>query len=139
MVLSTDEQLRAVAREVEDIARQRMVQEYEKKRELRSAQRVPFHQVMLLADARETEAGTDLSCRAMLSLDVSRAGVGLVSPTLHLLQVGMSVVVNCLPGHAEMTPIPGRVVRVDEVIPGLYSAGIQFLFRSDLLEAMLMK
>lgn len=138
MVLSTDEQLMAVAREVEDIARQRMVQEYQKKHERRSVQRVPFHQVMRLADAGETEAGTDSSCRAMLSLDVSRTGVGLVSPT-HTLQVGMSVVVNCLPGHTEMMPIPGRVVRVDEVVPDLYSTGIQFLFRSDLLEAMLMK
>ncbi len=132
MVLSTDEQLRAVARELEDIARQRMIQEYEKKRERRSVQRVPFHEVMRL------EAGTDWSCGVMLSLDVSRAGVGLLSPT-HVLQVGMSVVVNCLPGHAEMMRIPGRVVRVDEVIPDLYSTGIQFLFRSDLLEAMLMK
>jgi hypothetical protein len=138
MVPSTDEQLVAVAREVEDIARQRMVQEYQKKHERRSVQRVPFHQVMRLADARETEADTDSSCRAMLSLDVSRAGVGLVSPT-HTLQVGTSVVVNCLPGHTEMMPIPGRVVRVDEVVPGLYLTGIEFLFRSDLLEAMLMK
>ena len=137
MVLSTDEQLRAMARELEDIARQRMIQEYEKKRERRCVQRVPFHQVMHLADAREA-AGTDSSCGAMLSLDVSRAGVGLLSPT-RVLQVGMSVVVNCLPGHAEMMPIPGRVVRVDEVIPDLYSTGIQFLFRSDLLEAMLLK
>ncbi len=138
MVPSTDEQLVAVAREVEDIARQRMVQEYKGKPERRSVRRVPFHQVMRLADARETEAGTDSSYRAMLSLDVSRAGVGLVSP-MHTLQVGTSVVVNCLPGHTEMMPIPGRVVRVDEVVPGLYSTGIEFLFRSDLLGAMLMK
>ncbi len=138
MLLSTDEQHMAVDRELEYISRQSMVQEYQKKNERRSVQRVPFHQVMRLADAGETEAGTDSSCRAMLSLDVSRTGVGVVSP-MHTLQVGMSVMVNCLPGHAEMMPIPGRVVRVDEVIPDLYSTGIQFLFRSDLLEAMLMK
>lgn len=134
MVLSTDEQIRAVARELEDIAHQRVAQEYQEKQERRSAQRTPFHQVMRLAGEGEAVARPEWAWTPMLSLDVSRDGLGLVSPS-KALPVGMSVVVNCLPGHKEPMSISGRVVRVDEVIPGMYATGIQFQFRSELLEA----
>ena len=134
MARLTDEQFRAVARELENIARKRLGQEYLEKQERRSAQRTPFHQVMRLADEGEAKASTEWTWRPMLSLDVSRDGLGLVSPS-DALQAGASVVVNCLPGHVEPMSMPGRVVRVDEVIPGMYATGIQFQFRSQLLEA----
>ena len=127
MVLSTDEQFRAVARELESIAHQRVAQEYQEKQERRSAQRTPFHQVMRLADEDEALAKPEWAWTPMLSLDVSRDGLGLVSPS-NALQVGTSVVVNCLPGHMESMTMPARVVRVDEVIPGMYATGIQFQF-----------
>ena len=60
MVLSTDEQFRAVARELENIAHQRVAQEYQEKQERRSAQRIPFHQVMRLADALILKEGRRL-------------------------------------------------------------------------------
>ncbi len=134
MVLSTNDQFMAVARELENIARRRLSQEYQEKQERRSAQRTPFHQVMRLADEGEASASTEWTWRPMLSLDVSRDGLGLVSPT-NVLQIGTSVVVNCLPGHMEPMSMPGRVVRMDEVFPGMYATGIRFQFRSELLEA----
>ena len=134
MAVSTDEQFRMVARELEDIARKRLGQEYLEKQERRAAQRTPFHQVMRLADEGEARASTEWTWRPMLSLDVSRDGLGLVSPT-NALQIGTSVLVNCLPGHMEPMSMPGRVVRVDEVFPGMYATGIQFQFCSALLEA----
>ncbi len=134
MVLLTDEQFKAVARELENIARKRLSQEYQEKQERRSAQRTPFHQVMRLANEGEATASTEWTWTPMLSLDVSRDGLGLVSSS-KALQVGTSVVVNCLPGYMEPMSMPGRVVRVDEEIPGMYATGIQFQFRSELLEA----
>ena len=133
MVLPTDEQLRAMARELEDLARERLVRKSEHER--RSVERVPFYQVMRLATGRDAKAFTDWSWRVMLSLDVSRRGLGLVSPA-DSLQVEGSVVVNCLPGQAEQLFIPGRVVRVDETVPGLCMLGIEFEFRSDLLDGV---
>ncbi len=134
MALSTDEQFEAVARELENIARKRLSQECQEKQVRRSAQRTPFHQVMRLADEGEAEASTDWTWRPMLSLDVSRDGLGLVSPS-DALRAGTSVVVNCLPGRVEPMSMPGRVVRVDEVLPGMYATGIQFQFRSQLPKA----
>ncbi len=134
MARSTDEQFKAVARELENIARKRLGQEDLEKPERRTAQRTPFHQVMRLADQGEARASTEWTWKPMLSLDVSREGLGLVSPS-DALQAGASGVVNCLPGHMEPMSMPGRVVRVDEVIPGMYATGIQFQFRSQLLQA----
>ena len=134
MVLSTDEQYRAVARELENIAHQRVAQEYQEKQERRSAQRIPFHQVMRLADEGEAIVRPEVAWTPMLALDVSRYGLGLVSHW-KALPVGMSVVVNCLPGHKEPMSIPGRVVRADEVIPGLYATGIQFQFGLEVPQA----
>ncbi len=82
---------------------------------------------MRLADEDEALAKPEWAWTPMLSLDVSRDGLGLVSPS-NALQVGTSVVVNCLPGHMESMTMPARVVRVDEVIPGMYATGIQFQF-----------
>lgn len=74
----------------------------------------------------------------MLSLDVSRAGLGLVSAT-NSFEVGQSVVANCFPGRAEPMCIPGRVVRLEEFIPGLYTTGIEFHVGSDLAGASHLK
>ncbi len=134
MVPSTVEQFRAMARDLEHIARQRVAQENQKKQERRSAQRTPFHQVMRLADEDEAIANTEWAWTPMLALDLSREGLGLVAPS-NALQVGTSVVINCFPGYTEPMTMPGNVVRVDEVIPGMYATGIQFQFRSELLEA----
>lgn len=138
MGVSTDEQFRTVARELEVIARKRLGKEYLQTQERRAAQRTPFHQVMRLEDEAEAKTRPEWAWTPMLSLDVSRDGYGLVSPS-NALRVGTSVVVNCLPGHMEPMFMPGRVVRVDEVIPGMYATGIQFQFRSEFLEAMLMR
>ncbi len=135
MVLSTDEQFRAVARELEIIARERLSKEYQEKQERRSAQRIPFHQVMRLADERDARTSAEWTWTPMLSLDVSCDGVGLVSPS-NALQYGTAVVVNCIPGYVEPMSMPGRVVRVDELIPGIYATGIQFQFHSALPEAV---
>ena len=134
MVLSTDERFKAVARELERIAHQRVAQEYQEKQERRSAQRTPFHQVMRLAHEGEAITKPEWAWTPMLSLDVSRDGLGLLSHS-KTLPVGISVLVNCLPGHDEPMIMPGRVVRVDEVIPFMYATGIQFQFRSELPEA----
>ena len=128
-----DVDLRSVAQKLEDLALERLVRKSEHER--RSVVRVPFYQVMRLATGREAKACTDWSWRVILSLDVSRYGLGLVSPA-DSLQVAESVVVNCLPGQAEQLFMPGRVVRVDEAIPGLCTMGIEFEFRSDLLDGV---
>ena len=135
-MVATEEQIRAVVEELEETARQRL--EREPENELRSAKRIPLHQVMRLADAREAEASTDWSWRPMLSLDVSRAGLGLVSAN-EGFELGRSVVVNCFPGRAEQMCIPGRVVRMEEFIPGLYTTGIEFQFSSELAASSHMK
>lgn len=135
MTLSTDDPLRAVVRELENIARERLSQEYQEKQERRSAQRIPFHQVMRLADERDARTSAEWTWTPMLSLDVSCDGVGLVSPP-NALQCGTAVVVSCIPGYVGPMSMPGRVVRVDELIPGIYATGIRFLFHSALLEAV---
>ena len=134
MVMSTDEQFKAVARELEHTARKRLGQEYLEKPERRAEQRTPFHQVMRLAEKGEAEAHPDWAWTPMLSLDVSRGGLGLVAAS-DALRVGTSVVVHCLPGREEPMAMPGCVVRVDEVIPEMYATGIQFQYRSELPQA----
>lgn len=130
MVLLKDELLVQVAGDLVAIAQERLAREHEPER--RSAERVPFHQVMCLATTHDAKA--DTNWRAMLSLNVSRGGLGLVSPT-NPLQVGVVVVVDCCPSQIKQL-LPGHVVRVNEIIPGLSEMGIQFQFQSELLEGI---
>ncbi len=129
MVLLKDELLVQVAGDLVAIAEERLAQEHEPER--RSAERVPFHRVMCLATTHDAKGD---NWRAALSLNVSRGGLGLVSST-DALRVGVFVVVDCLPNQPKHL-LPGRVVRVTEVIPGLCETGIQFQFQSDLLEGI---
>ena len=110
------------------VAQERLAQKLEPPR--RSA-RVPFHQVMCLATTHDAKVD---NWTATLSLNVSRDGVGLVSPT-SALKVGAVVVVDCLPGQIKQL-LPGRVVRVNEIVPGLSEIGVQFQLQSELLEGI---
>ena len=130
MGVAVDEKFRAVARELEDIARKRLNQQYREKQERRAAHRIPFHHMVPLAEWDEARPSSEWTWRPIMSWDVSRDGLGLVSPSKKL-QVDTLVVVHCLTARRMPMVIPGRVVRVHEVIPGLYATGIQFQFRSE--------
>lgn len=129
MVLLKDEILAQVAEDLVAIAQERLAKKNDPDRQ--SAARVPFHQVMCLATTQDAKVD---NWTATLSLNVSRGGLGLVSPT-SALKVGAVVVVDCLPSQIKQL-LPGRVVRVNEIIPGLSEIGVQFQLQSELLEGI---
>ncbi len=129
MAVLTTAQLRALSHTLEEIARKRVVHTLHN--EQRAAPRLPFRQVMRVCGFQQEEM--TVKWQPMLSLDVSRLGLGLISAS-YRLAVGTDVIVDCVPGSQKQICIPGRVVRVDSPIDNVWSAGIQFEFRSDLLE-----